>query len=168
MLQTDLLVKALLAYSVHEHQLGNACSVSVWLAPEQIALQDDGRGMGLDRHGYVENLLGILVGHSSAVQLHGIGLSLVAAVTPLLVVESLRGDIAWRQSFEHGIAIEAPTRLASGHNKGTLITLTGLPPLTEAGVANVAAQSRVWQAANPGLAIVLHEHHRPRVTGSVA
>ena len=166
--QTDLLVKALLAYSVHEHQLGHTRHVHVWLAPEQIDLQDDGRGMGLDRDGYVENLLGTLVGRSSEVQLHGIGLSLVAAVTPLLVVESLRGGIAWRQSFELGIAIEAPTQLASGHGPGTLITLAGLPPLTEAGVASLASQSRVWQAAYPGLSIVLHEHHRPRVTDRVA
>lgn len=166
--QTDLLVKALLAYSVHEHQLGHTRHVDIWLAPDQIALQDDGRGIGLDRHGYVENLLGTLVCQSSEVQLHGIGLSLVAAVTPLLVVQSTRSGVGWRQSFEYGVAIEPPTRLAPVQNAGTLITLAGLPPVSEDGVASLAAQSKVWQAASPGLAIVFHEHHRSRVAGSVA
>ena len=166
--QTELLVKALLAYSVHEHQLGHARHVDVWVRPEQLTLQDDGRGMGLDRHGYVESLLGILVGQSSEVQLHGIGLSLVAAVTPLLVVQSERGGVSWRQSFEFGVAIEPPTRVASGPSAGTLITLSGLPPLSPAGVANLAAQSKVWQAASPGLTILVHEHHHPEVKGSVA
>ena len=166
--QTDLLVRALLAYSVHEHQLGHARHIDMWVGPEQIALQDDGRGMGLARHGYVENLLGTLVGQSSEVQLHGIGLSLVAAVTPLLVVQSGRGGVYWRQSFEFGVAIEPPTRAASGPSAGTLITLSGLPPLSQAGIANLAAQSSVWQAASPGLAIVFHEHHHPGVVGRVA
>ena len=166
--QTDLLVKALLAYSVHEHQLGHTRQVEVWLGPEEIALQDDGRGMGLDRDGYVENLLGTLVGQSGEVQLHGIGLSLVGACTPRLVIESVRGEVAWRQSFELGVASEPPARLASHRSIGTLITLAGLPPLSAAGVAGVAALSNVWQAANPGLAIVIREHSRPSTAGRVA
>jgi DNA gyrase/topoisomerase IV subunit B len=166
--QTGLLAKALLAYSVDEHQLGHTRRVEVRLAPEHLTLQDDGRGMGLDRGSYVGDLLGILVGRSAEVQLHGIGLSLVAAVTPLLEIESRRGDRTWKQSFELGVAREAPAQSASGPSVGTRLTLTGLPPASEADVASLLTQSKVWQAANPGLAIVLHGNLRPGAQGRVA
>jgi len=152
-----LLAKALLAYSVHEHQLGHVRRVEVWLAPERLTVHDDGRGMGLDRNGYVEGLLGTLVGRSAEVQLHGIGLSMVAALTPRLEVESQRNGSAWKQSFELGIARGAPLQAPCGSETGTRITLTGLPPLAEADVASLVAQCEVWRAANPALTIVIHD-----------
>lgn len=99
MIPRALLVRALLAYSVHEHQEGHARHVDLWLRPESFTVQDDGRGMGLDREGYVEGLMGLLVGRPGVVQLHGVGLSLIAASTPRLEVESRRAGSLWKQSF---------------------------------------------------------------------
>lgn len=163
-----LLAKALLAYSVHEHQLGHVRRVNVWLAPEHLAVQDDGRGMGLDRDGYVEGLLGTLVGQSAEVQLHGIGLSMVAALTPRLEVESQRNGTLWKQSFKLGIASGAPSQVPCGSETGTRITLTGLPPPTEAEAVSLAAQCEVWRVANPALAIVIHERTSPLAPNRVA
>jgi len=70
---TALLATALLAYSVYEHQLGFVRRVDVWLSSGRLTILDDGRGMGLHRDGYVDGLLGTLVGRTSDVQLHGIG-----------------------------------------------------------------------------------------------
>ena len=118
-------------------------------------MQDDGRGMGLDRSGYVEGLLGTLVGRSAEVQLDGIGLSMVAALTPKLEVESHRGGSVWRQSFEFGIASGAPSQAPCGPETGTRIARTGLPPLAEADVVSLAAQCEFWRAANPALTTIL-------------
>jgi DNA gyrase/topoisomerase IV subunit B len=49
-------VLALIAYAVHEHQAGSAKRIRVALKPRECTLEDDGRGMGLDRPGYVTGL----------------------------------------------------------------------------------------------------------------
>ena len=91
---SSLFTDALLAYSVHEHQLGHVKRVDMWVHMRSFTIQDDGRGMGLDRPGYVESLMGLLAGRGGEVQLHGVGLAIIAAATPLLTVESRRGTIS--------------------------------------------------------------------------
>ena len=69
---------SLIAYSVHEHQEGSATRVTVTLTPHSCAVEDDGRGMGLDRDGYVSGLLEQLTARQGEVALHGIGLAVLA------------------------------------------------------------------------------------------
>src|SRR6478609_7187530 len=99
-----LLVCAVTAYSVHEHQEGFVQGISIVLDGNGFTLEDDGRGIGLHRAGYVENLLGTLVGGPGPVQLHGVGLSVVAASLQSLAVQSRRGGQLWTQSFSRGVA----------------------------------------------------------------
>lgn len=58
------LAKALLAYAVYEHQEGHARRIDLWPQPRSLIVQDDGRGMGLDRDGDVESLMGLRAGHA--------------------------------------------------------------------------------------------------------
>jgi DNA gyrase subunit B len=147
---------ALLAYSIHEHQQGHGRRIDVWLRPESMTVQDDGRGIGLDREGYVEGLMGLLVGHPAAVQLHGVGLSLIAASTPRLEVESRRGGTLWRQSFAWGVAEGPPLRQPAGPQTGTRITFLGRASSPESELAEVAAQIDRWRRWNPELTIAVH------------
>ena len=151
-----LFARALLAYAVHEHQEGHARRIDVWLRSQSFTVQDDGRGMGLDREGYVEGLMGIVVGRSDVVQLHGVGLSLIAASTPRLEVESRRGGSLWKQSFAWGVADGPPLREPGGPETGTRITFVGPVSSPEAELAELAVHIARWQERNPGLTIAVH------------
>jgi DNA gyrase subunit B len=151
-----LFARALLAYSIHEHQEGHACRIDVWLRPGSFTVQDDGRGMGLDREGYVEGLLGLLVGHRSAVQLHGVALSLVAASAPRLTIESRRAGSLWRQSFAWGIADGPPRREPADGEAGTRITFDAQDRSSAVDRDELLAQVDLWREWNPGLTIQVH------------
>jgi|SRR5665213_252542 len=156
MVSRALFACALLAYSVHEHQQGHARRIDVWLYPEIFIVQDDGRGMGLDREGYVEDLMGLLAGRPGVVQLHGVGLSLIAASTPRLVVESRRGGNLWKQSFAWGVADGPPLREPAGPQTGTRITFVGQTGSPEAELAELEPQINRWREWNPELTIAMH------------
>lgn len=156
MLSITLFARALLAYSVHEHKEGHARRIDVWVGPDAFVVQDDGRGMGLDRGGYVESLMGLLVGRAEEVQLHGVGLSLIAAATPRLEIESRRGGTLWRQSFTWGIADGPPVGEPCGPETGTRTSFTAPAAWSALDRAELSAQIEVWQQRNPTLTIVLH------------
>jgi DNA gyrase/topoisomerase IV subunit B len=151
-----LFARALLAYSVNEHQEGFARRIDAWVQPGLFTLQDDGRGMGLHRDGYVESLMGLVVARSGVVQLHGIGLSLIAASTPRLAIESRRDGRLWRQSFSWGVADGPPASEPGGRDTGTRVTLATAPGAPDVDPAALAVQIDLWRASHPGLAIVLH------------
>ena len=153
---SSLFTDALLAYSVHEHQLGHVKRVDMWVHMRSFTIQDDGRGMGLDRPGYVESLMGLLAGRGGEVQLHGVGLAIIAAATPLLTVESRRGDKLWTQRFAWGMPEAPATSAPAGSAKGTRITIELAPGAPALDVATVQAQAARWQQSNPGLAIEVH------------
>lgn len=155
-LAVTLLARALLAYSVHEHQEGHARRIDVWVRPRSLTVQDDGRGIGLDREGYVESLMGLLVGCAHVVQLHGVGLSLVATSTPRLDIESRRGGNLWKQSFAWGIADGPPLSEPSGSETGTRITFATQANVSEFDLASLLAQVDLWRQQNPELTITLH------------
>ena len=101
---STVLVRALLAYSVHEHQDGTATQLHLTLQPRSCTVQDNGRGMGLDRDGYVVGLLEQLAARRSEVALHGIGLAIIAMSSPLLRIESRRNGRLSAQAFAWGVA----------------------------------------------------------------
>lgn len=156
MLQRAILIRAAVAYAVHGHQLGHVGRIDVWLEPESFTVQDDGRGMGLDRAGYAEGLMGTLTCSAAAVHLHGVGLSLIAVSTPRLEVQSHRGAELWSQSFSWGNADGPPKREASATGTGTRMSFSGPSVSLEAERAEVVAQVERWRECNPGLTIVVH------------
>ncbi|MRD48269.1 hypothetical protein GHT07_13345 [Caenimonas koreensis DSM 17982] len=148
-----LYARALLAYSIHEHQEGHVKRIDVWITPRSFTVQDDGRGMGLHRDGYVTNLMGTICDTHGPVQLHGVGLSIVAASTPLLQVESRRDGKLWKQSFAWGSAIGNPTSEPCDARAGTRITVAVPPDSQDINAADVIDQISVWRALYPSLAI---------------
>ena len=157
---TTLLVRALLAYSVHEHQEGHARRIDVTLDPGSITVQDDGRGMALHREGYVAGLMATLVRPLGPVQLHGIGLSLVAASTPRLDVESRRGGSVWTQSFTWGIADGEPTRRPCGPETGTRVTIVGEHASSSVDADELLVQVDLWRERHPTLTVHVSDRRR--------
>jgi DNA gyrase/topoisomerase IV subunit B len=152
-----LFAQALLAYSVHEHQEGHAHRIDIRIQPRSIVVQDDGRGMGLHREGYVENLMGLFGARAGAVQLHGVGLSLVASSTPRLMVESRRGGRIWTQTFSWGLADAPPSSTAlDDGGTGTRVTVEVAPGSPDIDAVEVMAQVDRWRKLHPGLTFVAH------------
>lgn len=152
----SLFVRALLAYAIHEHQVGHCSHIDVWIRADSVTVQDDGRGMGLDRDGYVEGLMGLLVGPTGAVRLHGVGLSLIAASTPRLEVASRRAGGLWKQSFSWGLSDGPPSCEPAGPETGTCIELSGLAGLGELDRPALMKVVDAWRKTNPGLTISVH------------
>ena len=150
------LARALIAYSVHEHQEGHVRQIDVWLHPRSIVVQDDGRGMGLDRADYVDDLMGLLACKSNVVQLHGVGLSLIATSTPSLHIESRRKGSLWTQNFKWGVAEAAPHQAGSATGTGTRIEVDVAQEEADIEIADVIAQVDHWRLANPALVFIVH------------
>lgn len=153
-----LLVKALIAYAVHEHQEGHASRIDVWLGERGCTVQDNGRGMGLDRGEYVEALMGSLSAHrADPVQLHGIGLSLIAMSTPLLRIESRRNGELWTQEFRWGVAESEPCRAGGDSGSGTRITVEFGAGMAGPDRQDVVEKVESWRRLRAGLEIVVHD-----------
>lgn len=148
---SSVLVRALIAYSVHEHQEGSATRVTVTLTPHSCTVEDDGRGMGLDRDGYVSGLLEQLTARQGEVALHGIGLAILAMSSPLLTIESRRAGRRFTQTYSWGQA-DGPVRSdPAGDATGTRVAFrlsNEAPGINE---AEVLEQVRIWRAAHPKL-----------------
>ena len=150
---STVLVRALLAYSVHEHQAGTATQLHLTLRSRSCTVQDNGRGMGLDRDGYVVGLLEQLAARRSEVALHGIGLAILAMSSPFLQIESRRNGRLFTQAFAWGVA-QGPVHdeLAPGAT-GTRLMFTLPSEAPEIDCDEVLAQVETWRTAHPGLKI---------------
>ncbi|MFL6694179.1 MAG: hypothetical protein ACJ8GO_14615 [Ramlibacter sp.] len=149
-----LLVCALTAYSVHEHQEGFVREIKISLNRDGFAVEDDGRGIGLHRERYVDNLMGTLVGGPGPVQLHGVGLSVVAASLSHLTVQSRRSGQLWTQTFGWGIAEGVPTHEPVPDTKtGSLMVARLAPGMPVVAASELEPQLDVWRSRNPGLLI---------------
>jgi DNA gyrase subunit B len=148
---SSVLVRALIAYSVHEHQQGSATRVTVTLTPHSCTVEDDGRGMGLDRAGYVTGLLEQLSARQGEVALHGIGLAVLAMSSPHLTIESQRAGRRFTQTYSWGQA-DGPVRSDPASDAtGTRVAFrlsSESPAIDE---AEVLEQVRIWRAAHPNL-----------------
>ena len=150
------LARALIAYSVHEHQEGHVRQIDVWLHARSLIVQDDGRGMGLDRSSYVDDLMGLVACRSNVVQLHGVGLSLIATSTPSLRIESRRSGILWTQTYEWGVAAAGPRQMGPTTGTGTRIEMAVDPEEADIDRGGVVAQVEHWHQAHPALTFVMH------------
>src|SRR6058998_1893275 len=114
------------------------------LADGGVRVQDNGRGIPVDRHPIekkpaVEVVLttlhagGKFDGKSYAVSggLHGVGVSVVNALSKRLTVEVARDGSAWQQAFERGKPVGRLRKGKASSKTGTIVTFWPDPDIFE-------------------------------------
>ncbi len=122
--------------AVDEALAGHADSIDVTLLPgDAVRVIDNGRGIPVDLHPVekrpaVEVVLTVLHaggkfgggGYSVSGGLHGVGVSVVNALSTRLDVEIMRDGFLWTQSYEHGVPTADLKRGDEVEESGTTVT----------------------------------------------
>lgn len=137
--------------SMDEAVAGHATRIEVELfADGSLGIRDNGRGIPIDRHpkfkdkSALEVILTTL--HSggkfsnkvyhTAGGLHGVGISVVNALSDRMTVEVARDKELWRQEFSKGVPISALEKVGAAPNRrGTSVQFHPDPEIFEAGTA---------------------------------
>lgn len=137
--------------SMDEAVAGHATRIEVELfADGSLGIRDNGRGIPIDRHpkfkdkSALEVILTTL--HSggkfsnkvyhTAGGLHGVGISVVNALSDRMTVEVARDKELWRQEFSKGLPISALEKVGAAPNRrGTSVQFHPDPEIFEAGTA---------------------------------
>ncbi len=137
--------------SMDEAVAGHATRIEVELfADGSLAIRDNGRGIPIDRHpkfkdkSALEVILTTL--HSggkfsnkvyhTAGGLHGVGISVVNALSDRMIVEVARDRELWRQEFSRGLPLSALEKVGAAPNRrGTSVQFHPDPEIFEAGTA---------------------------------
>ena len=166
--------------SVDEAMAGYATTISVTLlADGGVRVVDDGRGIPVDEHPVekkpaVEVVLTVLhaggkfggSGYSVSGGLHGVGVSVVNALSTRLDVEVRREAHVWRQSYLHGVP-QAP--LAKGEattTTGTTVTFWADGDIFETTHYDFTTLARRFQEMaflNKGLTLELVDERAPAI-----
>lgn len=129
------LVYEIVDNSVDEHLAGYCKHINVTInADESITVEDDGRGIPVGAHKNGKSALEIVMtvlhaggkfdggGYKVSGGLHGVGASVVNALSVRVGVEVQREGHMWRQNYERG-KIMAPVEMGEASNKtGTKVT----------------------------------------------
>ncbi|PZO63128.1 MAG: DNA topoisomerase IV subunit B [Paracoccus denitrificans] len=132
------LVAEILDNAMDEAVAGHASRIEVELRADQsVVVRDNGRGIPIDRHpkfpgkSALEVILCTLHAggkftegaYQTSGGLHGVGASVVNALSDIMVVEVARNREIWRQSFSRGIP-QGPVELVgpSQNRRGTTVT----------------------------------------------
>jgi DNA gyrase subunit B len=172
------LVQEVVDNSVDEAMAGYATRIEVTLLRDgAVRVVDNGRGIPVDEHPVekrpaVEVVLTVLhaggkfggSGYSVSGGLHGVGVSVVNALSTRLEVEVRRDGRVYRQAYRHGVP-EAPLAVgeASDHT-GTTVTFWADPDIFETTHYDFTTLSRRFQEMaflNKGLVIDLVDERLP-------
>ncbi|MQA60527.1 MAG: DNA topoisomerase (ATP-hydrolyzing) subunit B [Actinophytocola sp.] len=160
--------------AVDEAMAGHATKVEVTLLNDGgVRVSDDGRGIPVEMHPTekkptIEVVLTVLHaggkfdGKSYAVSggLHGVGVSVVNALSKQLEVEIHRNGTIWTQRYEKSAAIEAPQKQGATKRTGTTLTFWADDSIFETTRYNTETVARRLQEMaflNKGLTIVLRD-----------
>ena len=119
--------------SIDEAMAGHATTVSVTLhADGKVTVVDDGRGVPVGRHSTGKDALEVVHtvlhaggkfgggGYKVSGGLHGVGVSVVNALSSWLRVETARDGGVWAQEYQRGKPITKVEKVApQGHRRGT-------------------------------------------------
>ncbi len=139
------LVYEIVDNSVDEALAGYCTNVDVVIHPDNsISVTDDGRGIPVDKNkklnkSTVEVVLTVLhaggkfggEGYKVSGGLHGVGASVVNALSTRLDVEVKRNDALWCQSYDHGKPLAPLAQSGKAKGTGTKITFWADPTIFE-------------------------------------
>ncbi|MFP4149813.1 MAG: type IIA DNA topoisomerase subunit B [Nitriliruptoraceae bacterium] len=165
--------------AVDEHLAGHASRIAVrLLADGGVEVTDDGRGIPVDLHP-TEKLpaveLALTTLHaggkfdqqSYAVSggLHGVGVSVVNALSARTEVEVTRDGAAWTIAFERGPRVQDLERVGKARGSGTLVRFWPDPRIfetTDLQYDLIAQRLRETALLNPGLELVVVDERTGR------
>ena len=174
------LVYEIVDNSVDEALAGYADNIEVTILPDgAVRVDDNGRGIPVDEHpvekkSTVEVVLTILHaggkfgggGYAVSGGLHGVGSSVVNALSTRLDVEVHRQGYVWRQSYRNGVP-QAPLEQGEASDRtGTIITFWPSPDTFETVEFDYETlRTRFQQMAflNKGLRIAITDERAPEV-----
>ncbi|MFE4949186.1 DNA topoisomerase (ATP-hydrolyzing) subunit B [Leifsonia sp. NPDC056665] len=174
------LVYEIVDNSVDEALAGHADNIEVTILPDgAVRVDDNGRGIPVDEHptekkSTVEVVLTILHaggkfgggGYAVSGGLHGVGSSVVNALSSRLDVEVHRQEHVWRQSYRSGVPQAPLEKGEASDRQGTIITFWPSPDTFETVVFDYdTLRTRFQQMAflNKGLRIALTDERPPEV-----
>lgn len=121
--------------SVDENLAGFCSQISVLLHEDgSVTIEDNGRGIPVDEHKKGKSALEIVMTvlhaggkfnkdtYKVSGGLHGVGASVVNALSSFCVVEVNRAGFTWRQSYEKGIPVSSVEKLQETDQTGTKTT----------------------------------------------
>ncbi len=163
--------------SVDEAMAGYATHITVVLREDGgVRVSDNGRGIPVDEHPVekkpaIEVVLTVLHaggkfgggGYSVSGGLHGVGVSVVNALSTRLEVEVRRDGFVWTQSYEHGVPLAPLKKGAATDEHGTTVTFWADPDIFETTWYDTATLARRFQEMaflNRGLTITLIDERR--------
>jgi DNA gyrase subunit B len=167
--------------SVDEAMAGYATHITVTLlADGGVKVSDDGRGIPVDEHPVekrpaVEVVLTVLHaggkfgggGYSVSGGLHGVGVSVVNALSSHLEVEVHRDGAVYRQAYDRGVPAAPLKKGEKTSVTGTTVTFWADPEVFETTVYDFTTLSRRFQEMaflNKGLTITLIDEREPVAT----
>ena len=168
--------------SVDEAMAGYASQISVTLlADGGVRVVDDGRGIPVDEHPVekkpaVEVVLTVLHaggkfgggGYQVSGGLHGVGVSVVNALSTRLDVEVRRDGYVHRQTYQHGVPVAPLERGEKAEFTGTTVTFWADPDIFETTTYDFTTLARRFQEMaflNKGLTLELIDE-RVRAIGA--
>lgn len=164
--------------SVDEALAGFCDHISVTILPDgAVRVVDNGRGIPVDEHPVekkpaVEVVLTVLHaggkfgggGYSVSGGLHGVGVSVVNALSTDVTVEVKRDGAIWTQSYKHGVPTEPLKKIGDTDETGTTVTFWPDADIFETTDFSFETLSRRFQEMaflNKGLTISLSDQ-RPK------
>ena len=169
------LVYEIVDNSIDEALAGYCKNIVVTINPDNsITIEDDGRGMPVGIHPKigkptVEVIMTILhaggkyggVGYKVSGGLHGVGASVVNALSEKCVVTVKREGHVWQQSYERGKAVTGLEMVGNAIENGTCVYFKPDPEIFEDTVYDfdtLAQRLRELAFLNKGIRIVLWDH----------
>ena len=170
--------------SVDEAMAGYATDIVVTLqADGGVRVVDNGRGIPVDEHPIekkpaVEVVLTVLhaggkfggSGYSVSGGLHGVGVSVVNALSTRLDVEVKRDGAIYRQSYKHGVPQAKLEKSGTSDHTGTSVTFWADGDIFETTTYDFSTLSRRFQEMaflNKGLALELIDERAPVVSDDI-
>jgi DNA gyrase subunit B len=140
----ELFVYELVANVLDAYLAGTATFVSVDLDENTIIVVDDGQGLPFDVPSDIEGIslatkslttlhfTGTEDGHAPHVHVQyagGMGLAVLNAASSTMKIQSWRDGVRWEQRFCQGIALDIPSIVEYGNQRGTRIEITPDPEI---------------------------------------